>query len=102
MAAGGDAFQLDRTNANVLAVSGELGFDNAGAALHALRQALADPAVEALDLAAVSRSDSAGLACVLAVIAEQRREGRALPVLHVPEGMHALATVCAANFLLGG
>lgn len=102
MSAGGGSFQLSRTSATTLAVSGELCFGNAAAALEALQKALSDQAVEVIDLAAVSRSDSAGLSCVLAAVAERRRQGQALPVRHIPEGMHALAMVCAVDHLLGG
>lgn len=95
------AFQLDRATPGTLGVSGVLSFETAAAALDAIGAALAAQPVARLDLAGVERSDSAGLACVLAVQAEARRLGRALDVEHMPEGMRALAQVCEVDSLVG-
>jgi phospholipid transport system transporter-binding protein len=53
-----------------------------------------------IDLAGVRSSDSAGLACVLAVLAETRGRGQAVSLLHVPEGMRTLAQVSGVEALL--
>lgn len=99
---GGQGFRLDSAAPGVLGVHGELSFDTAAAAWQAIESALAgDGAVNRLDLADVHRSDSAGLACVLAVIAETTRRGRALQAVHVPAGMQALAQVCEVDSLMG-
>lgn len=96
----GPAFQLAASGDGVLAVRGTLSFDTAHAALLALRERVAAGGARVLDLGGVSRSDSAGLACVLAVLADARRQGRALAVRHLPDGMRALASVCAVEPML--
>lgn len=95
------AFELDRATPGTLGVSGVLSFDTAAAALEAIGAALANGSVTRLDLAGVQRSDSAGLACVLAVQAEARRLGRPLVVANMPAGMRALAQVCEVDVLVG-
>lgn len=84
----------------VLGVAGVLDFDTAAPALQAIQSALAAGPVTLLDLAGVSRSDSAGLACVLAAMAEAARHGRTLQVTHMPAGMQALANVCEVDGLI--
>jgi phospholipid transport system transporter-binding protein len=96
-----DAFQLQRPAAGTLGVSGVLSFATAAAALAAISAALAAEPVARLDLSAVERADSAGLACVLAVQAEAQRLGRPLAVVNMPEGMRALAQVCDVEALVG-
>ena len=94
-------FQLDAGTPGALGVSGMLNFDTAAAALQQIQSALAADATKGqLDLAGVSRSDSAGLACVLAVTAEAARRGRTLQVIHMPAGMQALAKVCEVDQLM--
>nr|WP_245187986.1 STAS domain-containing protein [Frateuria flava] len=92
---------MRREAPGTLGVSGVLSFDTAAAALEAIGRALADGAVARLDLAGVERSDSAGLACVLAAQAQARQLGRALAVENMPEGMRALAQVCEVDDLVG-
>ena len=75
-AAAGHGFQLDTGTPGTLGVRGELSFDTAAAALQAIQSALAGGSVSHLDLAGVRHSDSAGLACVLAVAAEAARRDR--------------------------
>ncbi len=99
---GGRGFRLDSGTPGVLAVHGELSFDTAAAAWQAIDSTLAaNSTVNRLDLADVHHSDSAGLACVLAVIAETTRRGRVLQAVHVPAGMQALAQVCEVDSLIG-
>ncbi|MGP1666868.1 MAG: STAS domain-containing protein, partial [Rhodanobacter sp.] len=74
-------FALDASTPGSLGVSGVLSFDTAAAALQAIRSALhASAGVKQLDLSGVTRSDSAGLACVVAIVAEasQGVRGQAL------------------------
>ena len=99
-AAAGHGFQLDTGTPGTLGVRGELSFDTAAAALQAIQSALAGGSVSHLDLAGVRHSDSAGLACVLAVAAEAARRGQALQVVHMPAGMRALAQVCEVDRLI--
>lgn len=95
------AFELHRPRPDTLGVSGVLSFDNAAAALDAINAALLEGTVSRLDLSQVERSDSAGLACVLAAQSVARKLGRPLSVEHMPEGMRALARVCEVEPLLG-
>jgi phospholipid transport system transporter-binding protein len=91
------AFQLQRTAPGTLGVSGVLSFDTAAAAMQAIRAALAAGNYERLDLGEVRRSDSAGLACVLAVVASP---GKTLRFVRMPPGMQALAKVCEVDSLV--
>jgi phospholipid transport system transporter-binding protein len=49
----------------------------------------------------VKHADSAGLSCLVAVMAEAARQGRSLKVIHMPSGMQALAKVCEVDRLIG-
>lgn len=97
----GDAFRLDSSMPDTVAVSGTLSFATAAAALTALNAALAQGARRRLDLAAVANCDSAGLACVLAALAEASGQGRPVRVSNAPAGMRALAQVSGVASLLG-
>ena len=74
------------------AISGELSFKNAVAALDAARDALgrSQGAFE-VDLGGVTRSDSAGLALLLELAREARAAGRELRCTRVPEQLSRLA-----------
>ena len=93
-------FQLDAGTPGTLGVSGVLSFETAAAALQMIQATLAAGAVGQLDLAGVHHSDSAGLACVLAVAAEADRCGQALQVINMPAGMRVLAQVCEVDRLM--
>lgn len=93
-------FQLNDGTPGVLGVGGVLSFDTAAAALQEIRAALAARAVDRLDLAGVRHSDSAGLACVLAVAADVARRGQVMQITHMPAGMQALAKVCEVDQLM--
>jgi phospholipid transport system transporter-binding protein len=98
---GADDFKLDLSVPGTLGVSGVLSFDTAAAALQEIRSAVAHGRVKQLDLAGVRRSDSAGLSCVVAVMAESARGGRSLQVVHMPAGLQALAQVCEVDRYIG-
>jgi phospholipid transport system transporter-binding protein len=91
------AFQLVTTEPGTLGVSGVLSFDTAAAATQAIAAALAAGSFDRLDLGEVRRSDSAGLACVLAAVA---LPGKTLRVVRMPPGMQALAKVCEVDRLI--
>jgi phospholipid transport system transporter-binding protein len=93
-------FQLDNGTPGTLGVSGVLSFETAAAALRAIQSALAAGSVARLDLTGVHQSDSAGLACVLAVTAKADRSGRTLQVVQIPAGMRVLAQVCEVEPLI--
>ncbi|QNJ99985.1 STAS domain-containing protein [Dyella telluris] len=92
--------RIDEATPGSVRVSGELTFGNAAAALTAIDAAVSRDGRSVLDLSGVTRSDSAGLACVLAVLAQSAGRGRKLSVSHVPEGMHLLASVCEVEGLM--
>ena len=95
-----EQFQLDIGTQGVLAVSGVLSFETAGSALGEIQAALRSGAISKLDLAGVSRTDSAGLACIVAVVAEADRSGKTLQVSGMPAGMQSLAQVCEVDQLI--
>ncbi len=94
-------FQLAARTPDTLALRGVLSFVTAAQALHALRAALATTAVGTFDLSGLTHGDSAGLSCLLAVMAEASTNGRPVRLAHVPDGMRALAGVCGVDRLLG-
>lgn len=93
--------QLTTSTPGTLGVNGVLSFDTAALALRAIQAALAENKVAQLDLAGVRYSDSAGLSCVLAVVAEAARRGHTVQVIHMPAGMQVLAQVCEVDRLIG-
>jgi phospholipid transport system transporter-binding protein len=97
----GDAVAVGEPDRDTLALSGALTFATAARALSDGERALAAGVQTRLDLAGVTRVDSAGLACVLALAATASRAGRRLGVVHWPEGLRLLAEVCDAVELLG-
>ena len=94
------AVQVSRAAPDALQVSGALTFATAAQALSAMTVAVASDGCRQIDLAGVSQSDSAGLACVLAVLAEASERGRPVALRNVPEGMRVLARVCEVDNLL--
>lgn len=94
------AFQVTRVAPDALQVSGALTFATAAQALTAIHAAMASEGCSRVDLAGVNRSDSAGLACMLAVMAEASSRGRKLALSNVPEGMRVLAQVCEVDALI--
>lgn len=100
MSAAGAPVRIDEGSPGSVRVSGELTFGNAAEALKAIDAAVSRDGRSELDLSGVSRSDSAGLACVLAVLAQSAERGRKLTVRNMPEGMHLLASVCEVEGLM--
>ena len=94
------ALTLAQPDADTLALAGALTFATAARAFAEGARSLADGTQTRLDLSGITRADSAGLACVLALAARASRAGRRLGVVHWPEGLRALAEVCdVANLL---
>jgi phospholipid transport system transporter-binding protein len=100
IATAGHDVQLDLATPGTLGVNGVLSFDTAAAALRMIQAARAGGAVARLDLAGVRHSDSAGLACVLAVAAEAAQRGQTLQIVNMPAGMRVLAQVCEVDRLV--
>lgn len=93
-------FRVAADAPGTVSVSGALNFATAANALAAMRDAFGRDDRRTLDLAGVTTCDSAGLACVLAALAEADKGGRRVVVHHVPAGMEALAQVCGVEPLL--
>lgn len=94
------ALTLARPDADTLALAGALTFATAARAFADGTRALASGTQTRLDLSGITRADSAGLACVLALAADASRAGRRLGVVHWPDGLRALADVCDVAHLL--
>lgn len=84
----------------VMAVSGEIGFENAGATLELGREAIAATSELRIDLAGLTRSNSAGLAVMIEWLAIARRQGHTVTFSGIPEGLHQLAQVCQVDGML--
>lgn len=91
---------MSHADPTTLEVAGSLVFDNAATALSAADALLREHPHDALDLSALTRVDSAGLACVLAILALARRDHGALVVRHAPDDLLALARVCEVESFL--
>ena len=88
---------VTRDTPDTISVSGELTFATAQKGLDDARAALRhSTGAITLDLGGVGRADSAGLACVLAILAE----APGLAVARMPDGMRALARVCDVEPML--
>lgn len=83
-----------------LALSGALTFASAARTFDEAGRVLREGMQTRLDLSGLTRADSAGLACVLALLAQASRAGRRLAVTNVPESLRALAEVCDAGALI--
>ncbi len=92
--------ELAQPDRDTLAFTGALTFATAAHAFAEGGRALAAGTQTRLDLRGVTRADSAGLACVLALAVAVSRAGRRLAVVHWPEGLRSLADVCDVADLL--
>jgi phospholipid transport system transporter-binding protein len=91
---------MTTTTPGSLALSGALTFATAGSALETARAELDRNGQTTLDLAGVTRADSAGLATLLALLAHARTQGRPLSVVHAPANLQALARVSGVEAFL--
>ena len=96
---GAERISVSVPQPGTLALAGALTFHTAAQALAAGSRALAADGVTRLDLADLTRADSAGLACVLALAERASAAGRSLEVLNWPAGLRSLAEVCGAQGL---
>ncbi|MGH8215899.1 MAG: STAS domain-containing protein [Rhodanobacteraceae bacterium] len=95
-----ETVEVGPADGDTLAVRGALTFATAQRACADGERALTAGTHTRLDLAGVTHADSAGLACVIALVAAARRAGRRLRVVSLPEGLRALAEVCGVAALL--
>ena len=91
---------IGESDEDTLAIRGALTFGTSGRAFTDGGRALAAGVQTRLDLAGVTQADSAGLACVIALVAVANRSGRRLRIAGWPEGLRALAEVCGVATLL--
>lgn len=100
MAASPERVRVETGEGGRLKLAGALTFATAGQALAEATTAVQATRPTHLDLSGLKTVDSAGLACVLALVAEARGLGCVLQVEGVPEGMRALARVSDVEPLL--
>jgi phospholipid transport system transporter-binding protein len=92
--------RVDVASSGTLALSGELVFANAAQVLAEADAMLARGGQTQRDLAGIAGADSAGLACVLALMAAEHARGRRLRVRTLPAGLRTLAVVSEVDSLL--
>ncbi len=92
--------ELSATAPGVFAVTGPVTFATAGALLEAGRSLFAGHASIAVDLRAVSRVDSAGLALLLEWLRQSRADRRAMTFTGLPEKLLAIARISGVDGLL--
>ncbi len=93
----------------VIAVSGCLDFTTATQVLGAVNEQMsAIPAensnahsdIQVIDLAAVTQSNSAGLALLIEWLAEAQRNGRNIRFENIPNSLRQISTVCQVDSLI--
>lgn len=82
------------------ALTGELGFDSVTALLAAGARAFAAHAAVEVDLAAVTRCDSAGVALLLEWVRGVGSRGARIAFRNLPAGLLAIASISDADDLL--
>lgn len=88
------AFELAGRGQGEYALTGELTFATASAALKATAGLFKNgDAALRFDLAAIERSDSAGMALLIEWLRLAERAGTALSYIHLPENLKAMARV---------
>ena len=99
--AGESSVSVERAG-EVCRLSGVLDFDTARRALESVVPMIESGAISSVDLAGVTRSNSAGLALMVEWLATARRAERPLAFGGVSEGLRQLAGVCQVEWVLGG
>ena len=89
---------------DTLLLSGEISFDTVNSLVAKGRDALGALALEnaVLDLSAVSKTDSAGLALVIDWVRSARRRGAGLTIVGVSPQLADIARVCGLEDFLAG
>lgn len=94
------AFSVNPLGGGAYAVAGELTFDTVPQALQQSRDWFVAGAGVAVDLAGVSRADSAGLAMLLEWRRAARRHGAQVAFRHVPTQILAIARLTSLEPVL--
>ena len=93
---------LQADNSGLMVLEGELTFDTVPEIYRQTRQLLAAvDRLKSVELSAVKRVDSAGLALLLEWQSIAQRQGRTLRFNNAPEDLVRLAALCNADKLLG-
>lgn len=94
------AFNVDRRSDGRYAVSGELTFATVPAVLRETRGWFTEGGAIAVDLAGVSRADSAGLALLLEWLRSAKQRSARVVFEHMPAQIHAIARLTALEPVL--
>lgn len=97
---GADAFQIEQSQPDTLALSGALNFGTVTQVLEQAGAIVDRGSIRFLDLAGVRAADSAGLACLLSLLARGGRRGQRPQVRNLPSSLQRLASVSDAEPLL--
>ena len=84
----------------VCTVEGELDFNSAKLVLESVSPHIKENASLVIDLAGISRANSAGLALMIEWLATARRSGSTVTFHHIPDGLRQLASVCQVDRLI--
>ena len=99
-AAGASSFEIATTSPGRLTARGALTFTTAKRAWAQGLATLRKAGGITIDCAAISQTDSAGLAVLLDWLAEARRAGRSLRYEQLPQGLLGLARISSVDELL--
>jgi phospholipid transport system transporter-binding protein len=94
-----EANYTDQGNGHWL-VSGELGFATVPGLLSSTARSMRGEGAIEVDLAGVTRADSAGLALLIEWTAASDRVGRKIRFIHVPAQLLSIARVCGLEEIL--
>ena len=83
-----------------LSISGDLSFDSVADLWHRCRAQFSQHQTLDIDLSAVQRSDSAGVALLVACLRQARQSGKTARFFNMPEQMLALARVSSLDQVL--
>jgi len=95
-----NAFHLDRHGDGRYVVSGELTFATVPAVWRETREWFSEGGAIAVDLAGVSRADSAGLALLLEWLRSAKQRGAPVVFEHMPAQIRAIARLSALESVL--
>jgi phospholipid transport system transporter-binding protein len=96
-----DRCGFDATGNGTVRLTGPMTFHTVPGLFREMETGLQDPdAITTIDLAAVPRADSAGLALLLEWQSRQHRRGRQLTMTSAPESLMRLAKLCESVELL--
>jgi phospholipid transport system transporter-binding protein len=94
-----DAGYTDQGDGHWL-VSGELGYATVPGLLASAGRSMQGEGAIEVDLAGVTRADSAGLALLIEWTAASERAGRKIHFIHVPAQLLSIARVCGLEEIL--